>query len=52
MNVLLSPFDTAEMHCASWHGIAHISTSSMWGKKHSINMATVSLGSINQPLEF
>lgn len=51
-NVVVSPFGTAEMYCASWHGVTAIYQLDPWGNKHRITMATVDLGSINPPLGF
>lgn len=40
-NVVLSPFGTANMHCASWHGVTEIYQVDPWGNKHRINRAQV-----------
>ncbi|AQA21217.1 hypothetical protein ACGFIU_18110 [Rhodococcus oryzae] len=51
-DVVLSPFGTAEMFCASWHGVTQVYQLDPWGKKHRITMASANLGSINPPLGF
>lgn len=51
-NVVLSPFGTADMFCASWHGVTQTYQLDPWGKKHHITMASANLGSINPPLGF
>lgn len=38
-NVVLSPFGTADMHCASWHGVTQAYQVDPWGNKHRINPA-------------
>jgi len=50
--VVLSPFGTADMYCASWHGFTDIYQLDQGGKKHWINKASVNLGSIDLPLGF
>lgn len=51
-DVVLSPFGTANIYCASWHGVRSTYQLDPRGKRHHINMASVNLGSINPPLGF
>ncbi len=51
-NVVLSPFGTAGIYCASWHGVTDSYQVDPWGNKHRITMASVNLGSIDPPLGF
>jgi len=38
-SVVVSPFGTADMHCASWHGVTQVYQVDPWGNKHRINPA-------------
>ncbi|WP_430331066.1 hypothetical protein [Rhodococcus sp. ACT016] len=51
-NVVLSPFGTTDIYCASNHGFTDTYQVDPRGNKHHITMASVNLGSINPPLGF